>query len=697
MVADPQATTLRIVVVGEVVAGEARGGEAVPPRQVLERIGDGACIEARSCREDVTKNLVPAELDLLVVDGLSLDGAELRSSIERLAFLGPPVLAVLPERDDGLALQAFRSGADQCVCRGPDFELVLLESALELIHDWQAEREQVAVARHVEWLEGLNDAVVNRMPAALVVVGHDDRIVSANPEASRLLCRRGSQAIGRNFADVVPEALYRDAALGDLVAAARRGEPPRTRRARVHEAGRLVSAHDVQAQSLDASGRVLLVLSNVTASERQAERIDELQRYNAELVQGMSSALLVVGTEGRVQFVNPMAEQLFDVGSGELLGRRLPDAFAPDDPGAAALRDALETGARLRGLESRVQLGEGRTVPVALSASSLSDAPGRHRGAVVVLHDLSEIKQLERQVAQSEKLASIGQLAAGVAHEINNPVGFVHANLFQSKEYLDDLDAVFAAVEALQHRVEEGADRDCVEAAATELRHLAEKIDLAYVRGDLRKALEESQEGTERIRHIVRDLRGFSRSDDERVARADINECIESTANIVWTMNRHVVSLERDYADLPRLRCRPMQIKQVVLNLLVNACQAIAERGEGASAPGVVRVTTRAVEGGVSIEIQDNGVGMSRDVQARVFDPFFTTKEVGAGTGLGLSTVYGIIERHGGEIRAASQPGAGSTFSIFLPDAVDPRALDGEKVAIVDEAPSATGPTSESG
>ncbi len=681
MAAQPHATTVRIVVLGDM--GEARESGSSCASAVLERLGEEARIERRSWREDIAKDLAPEGLDLVVLEVSAMGEGELLRTLDRLAGFGPPLLAILPERDDEFALRLFRAGADQCVCRGPDFAHVLCESALELVRDWRVERERGRVARHVEWLEGLNDAIVNRLPAALVVVAGDDHIVSINPEASRLFSLAPSKATGRDVAEVFPEALYRDAALGDLVASARRGDPVGSRRARLHENGRLTCAYDVQAQKLDDEGRVLLILNDVTASERQAERIDELQRYNANLVQSMNSALLVVDEAGRVQFANPMAERLFELGPGGLSARPLAECFVSGDTRAAQLLTALESGERIQGAESAIVAGDARSIPVAVSCSALRDAPGRTRGAVVVLHDLSEIKQLERQVTQSEKMASIGQLAAGVAHEINNPVGFIHANLFQLGEYLQDLDRVFEAVDNLQQAIARGADREAVERASTGLREAAEQIDLDYVRSDLRKAVEESQEGTERIRHIVRDLRGFSRADDERIARADINECIESTANIVWTMTRHDVNLVRDYGELPRLRCRPMQIKQVVLNLLMNACQAVAERGEQAGGAGEVHVRTRPGDGGIWIEIEDNGVGIPPAVQERIFEPFFTTKEVGTGTGLGLSTSYGIVERHGGALRVSSQPGVGTTFSIFLPE-----PPEGARVAIVGEAPA---------
>ena len=259
---------------------------------------------------------------------------------------------------------------------------------------------------------------------------------------------------------------------------------------------------------------------------------------------------------------------------------------------------------------------------------------------------LARIEETQNQLMQSEKMAAIGQLAAGVAHEINNPVGFVNSNLGTLKIYTGHLLDVIAAYEA-------GDPAQIAEARR--------KADLAFLREDLPTLLHESQEGLGRVTRIVQDLKDFSHVDEAEQQEADLNAGIESTLNVVWNEIKYKAEVVRELGDIPAVRCVPAQINQVFMNLLVNAAQAIETRG---------RITLRSgLENGfVWFEIEDTGKGMSEDVQRRIFEPFFTTKPVGKGTGLGLSLSYDIIvKKHGGRIDVKSTPGVGSCFRLWLP------------------------------
>jgi PAS domain S-box-containing protein len=394
-------------------------------------------------------------------------------------------------------------------------------------------------------------------------------------------------------------------------------------------------------------------------------RIRDLERYSENVIQNMNSAVLVFDLEGRVTTCNTPAAQILGQPIHELIGRQVRDWF-PDGSGRGIVARTLAEGIRFKGAESVITRPDGSVVPVGISCAPIAGAKGELRGAVATFQDITEMRHLQRQVLQAEKMASIGQLAAGVAHEINNPMGFIHANLFQMAEYISDLRRVWSRVEQLQKSVEQGDPNEGRE-ASERLTSLAEEVDVDFVLGDLAKAIRESQEGSERIRHIVNDLRDFSYQDTGERVLSNINQCLDSTANIVWPMMKHLVTLEKQYQDLPAVNCYPMQIKQVFMNLLVNAYQAIEEKLGGDGGMGRIELRTENRGDEIVVTISDTGVGISPENLGRIFDPFFTTKKVGAGTGLGLSTSYSIVQRHGGAIRVESNPGGGTTFRVLLP------------------------------
>jgi len=279
---------------------------------------------------------------------------------------------------------------------------------------------------------------------------------------------------------------------------------------------------------------------------------------------------------------------------------------------------------------------------------------------------LTEIKALQRQVLQKEKMASIGHLAAGVAHEINNPMGFIHANLFQMDEYLTDIRKLWVRVEELQEGIRTG-DIERIGELSQSLQSMSQELDQEFLLMDFGKALQESLEGSERIRHIVRDLRDFSHQDTGERVPSNINQCLDTTVNLVWSMMKHSVVLRKEYSDLPEVMGYPMQLKQVFMNLLVNAYQAIREKLGDSGQTGEIFLCTSYTDKEVQVTIRDSGIGIPQANLDRIFDPFLTTKGVGEGTGLGLSTTFNIIRRHGGTINVHSRAGEGTTFEISLP------------------------------
>jgi two-component system NtrC family sensor kinase len=264
------------------------------------------------------------------------------------------------------------------------------------------------------------------------------------------------------------------------------------------------------------------------------------------------------------------------------------------------------------------------------------------------------LKGTQEQLVQSEKLASIGQLAAGVAHEINNPIGYVHSNMATLAQYSENL---LSLIKAYEHALQSGSPAS----HAQTVQQLSQSLDIDFVRSDLPQLIEESREGVERVRKIVQDLKDFSRSDaQDQFVKSDIHRGLDSTLNIIWNDLKYKAQVVKTFGDIPPIECIPSELNQVFMNILLNAGQAIRERG-------IVTVSTSLDGEHVVVAIGDDGVGIPEELLPKIFDPFFTTKPVGTGTGLGLAISYGLIKKHHGTIDVTSTPGEGTLFLIRLP------------------------------
>ncbi len=636
----------------------------------LARLGDPVELLRAQTAEEVREIVADPSIDLVLFDRLDTEEAALM--LAAIPGDGPPSIVVIDGDSEADALDAFRAGASDCVHFGSEYENVLPVVLLEQVQRWRSERQRQVSEDRIRWLEDLYAAIVAEMPAGLIVIDADGLIVTENAEFGRLFPSRSADAgeAGEFLAARLPAELVE--AIQRAERSASEGESHCLELVRVDDPGAPARTYEIRHRRLADSGRGLLVISDITESEWLSERLEVLRRDTRDIIENINSALIVVDLGGRITFANPAAELILGGAGGDLGGRQIGDWFAPPGAETSPIEECLVSGKRSRGAEALLRKGDGQWIPVGVSCSPRIDATGRSRGVVAVFQDLSEIKELELQVRQTEKMASIGQLAAGVAHEVNNPMGFIHANLHQMSEYLSDLEKYFDATQRLQQAAIEG-DLEVIRAAAEDVGAVAREIDLDFVRADFEKALLESGEGAERIRHIVRDLRDFSRPDLPARVPSDVNQAIDSTANIVYTMMKHSVEFEKNYAELPKIDAYPMQLKQVFMNLLVNAYQAIEARGD--AEPGVIRIETEEVGSEIVVRISDTGVGIAEQDQPRIFEPFFTTKPVGAGTGLGLSTSFKIVERHGGRIVVESEVGRGTIFEIWLPIS-SPRAED---------------------
>lgn len=280
---------------------------------------------------------------------------------------------------------------------------------------------------------------------------------------------------------------------------------------------------------------------------------------------------------------------------------------------------------------------------------------------------LDQLQQAQAQLLHADKMASIGQLAAGVAHEINNPIGFIASNLSSLGEYVDDLKRVLAAFEGLTAECRRAGG--AAGGTLAEVERVRGEVDLDFIVGDLSNLVSESIEGARRVKQIVADLRDFSHADTPDVTTEDLNALIERTLTVAANEIKYRAEVVREFGSLPAIQCYGGKLGQVVLNLLVNAAQAIPEHG-------TITVRTGTAGAEVWLEVEDTGCGIPPENLPRIFEPFFTTKDVGCGTGLGLHVTYAIVQAHGGRIDVQSRVGAGTRFRITLPTVLDAKGVE---------------------
>jgi PAS domain S-box-containing protein len=451
-------------------------------------------------------------------------------------------------------------------------------------------------------------------------------------------------------------------------------------------------------QDLDETGAVVqvasLVLDNAGLRAAQQQRIAELDAANrslemaqarrrdsearlAAILENTTDLICTTDLDGRLLTMNRAGRGMLGLAEAQPVeGLSITDFYAPwsvaqfhHETRPYTLRDGDWSG------ESEMQAAMGREFPVLQLMQVHRPADGAPAFLSVSIRDITEqkqheeelrarlreleeakarIEQTQSQLLQSDKMASIGQLAAGVAHEINNPVGYVNSNLGTLQRYLADLFRVLDAYATTE------AELPAESAARVQLQETKQSVDLGFLRDDVQQLVKESQDGLKRVKQIVQDLKDFSHVDEAEWQWTDLHGGLDSTLNIVHNEIKYKAEVVKHYGELPQVECLPSQLNQVFMNMLVNAAHAIEARG-------TITIASGRQGEEVWVDIADTGKGISPQNLKRVFDPFFTTKPVGKGTGLGLSLSYGIVQKHHGRIEVKSEVGKGTTFRIWLP------------------------------
>ncbi len=403
--------------------------------------------------------------------------------------------------------------------------------------------------------------------------------------------------------------------------------------------------------------------------EARREAVDELKKSNKkniDILESITDAFMAIDNEWCFSYLNSQAEQFIRQERAELIGKEIwPYLMKISSWFHELLRKAMTEkvsvsreglcGSQDMWIETHVYPNqEGISVYI-------NDITERKRDQQALQRDkeeqkilISKLKSTQNQLLQSEKMASIGQLAAGMAHEINNPIGYINSNLGTMLDHIKALLTVLAAYN--EHDALLAQDVE----AYKHIQEIKKQTELEYLKEDIIELINESKEGVSRVMSIVQDLKDFSHVDEADWQCVDLHRGLDSTLNIANNEIKYTAEVIKEYGDLPLVECIPAQINQVIMNILVNAAHSIETNGTI-----TIRTGTNGEE--AWLEISDTGRGISSEHITRIFDPFFTTKPVGKGTGLGLSLSYGILEKHGGRLEVDSEVGKGSTFRICLP------------------------------
>ncbi|BAS59366.1 putative histidine kinase [Leptolyngbya boryana NIES-2135] len=415
------------------------------------------------------------------------------------------------------------------------------------------------------------------------------------------------------------------------------------------------------------------------AQRQQAEcAIAESEARFRSFVENANDLICAFSPTGLFTYISPKVFEISGFLAKELLGKPLSDFIHPEDLHIvqASIEELLKTGERQSAIEFRARRKDGDWYWALCNTSSIRGSNGGVVSILSIVRDISdrkaneeklrqqaidlenalqELQKTQAQLIHSEKMSSLGQLVAGIAHEINNPIGFIHGNIIHAMNYFQDLVALIKLYQT----------HECH--SIPDIEAFIEEINLDFIYKDLQSIFDSMQTGTERIREIVLSLRNFSRLDEAQLKPVNIHDGIESTLTILQSRLHQAESkiiVSKFYNQLPKVECFASSLNQVFLQILTNAIDAVSE----VCAP-VIEIHTEFISANwVRIRILDSGVGIPESVQARMFDPFFTTKPVGKGTGMGLAISYQIVtDQHHGRLKCQSKPGQGTEFTIELP------------------------------
>jgi len=608
-------------------------------------------------------------VDVLLTD-YRLPGEDGLALIQRVHRVDPDLACILVSGQVGeeIAVAALHAGARDFILKGNLSRLVpaMLREQSETASRRQKrilEREKTQQAQFLHTL-------LDTLPWPVFYKDAAGKFEGCNLAFESTFGIHRSELKGKTVFDILPKATAERLHSKDLRLFAQSGVQFHQSQVRFADG----AIHEVlfyQATYAEGEARGLVgSLMDISALVKMRGALRQYRDRYFRILQVAREGVLTTDRHFHLTFVNESLETMMEASTAQLLHAPLASFIRAEDLEDHALRMDAQREGKSENFERILVLPNGSERFVMISATPIMAEDGEFDGIFAMITDLTEQKrseterlQLETQLRHGQKLEAIGQLAAGIAHEINTPTQYIGDNAVFLR---DSFANVLVFLNGLQDRVNLAAPLDC-ESLKSEL----QALDLDYLKEEIPRALQQSLEGVSRVSKIVSAMKDFSHPGGAERERVDLNRAIESTITVSRNEWKYVATLETDFdPTLPPVPCYPSEFNQVVLNLLVNAAHAIAEANEGKDVGplGVIRVSTRNLVHAVEISISDSGTGVPKQIQSRIFDPFFTTKAVGKGTGQGLSIARAVIvDKHGGTIDLCSEPGQGALFIIRLP------------------------------
>ena len=519
-------------------------------------------------------------------------------------------------------------------------------------------------------------AITRSVQDAIVMIDNDGEIAFWNDAAEKILGYKREEILGKKLCDYLIPPQYRDQHSKAFEVFRETGKGPLVGKvievsAYNSEGNEFPIELSISALKLRGKWHAVGILRDITERKMSEKALRQANKDMEQLISSLPSILIELTSDGIVKRWNKTAQETLGIPENSALGCRLselPIRWEWEEI-SKALVDSRDKRTKIEIREVEFARGDGIKRILSLSLTPKIGDGEEISGFIIIGTDITEWRTMENQMLQSQKLQAIGQLAAGIAHEINTPAQYVGDNLRFLKDSFSDLDELSHAYQELTDNLEkEGKRKKELEV----INQIKSEIDIEYLEEEIPRALDQSLEGIEHVAKIVKAMKEFSHPGSTEKTPVDLNKALENVMTISKNEWKYVAELVLDLdPNLPPVPCLPGELNQVFLNLVVNAAHAIAEKiGEQPkeNQKGEIRISTKKNENWAEIRITDTGNGIPESIQSRIFDPFFTTKEVGKGTGQGLAISYSIVvDKHGGSLTFDTEKGKGTTFLIKLP------------------------------